>query len=251
MNALFFCKFGGSALQKTLYALIELQEIDMKLASLIEERGELPKIVDDIQSSISNKKNLHSEQTEKIKKLKIEEKNSELELETIKGQLKKYEDQLYKVKTNKEYDAIANETEIAKKKLNNLETKILETAEEIENLIKNNLEIEKELKELEIKFKESESELKGKINASSEEENILKQEREIVKNNLTREQIVTYERIRDAKKGMAVAYSNGGICSGCYAFIPPQKVVEIRNMKRIFKCESCGRILVWNNEKTG
>ena len=56
----------------------------------------------------------------------------------------------------------------------------------------------------------------------------------------------TYERIRVAKKGMAVAYCNGGVCSGCFSFIPPQKVVEIRNMKRLYHCESCGRILVWD-----
>jgi predicted nucleic acid-binding Zn-ribbon protein len=236
-------------LRNTLYAMIELQEIDMKLDRMKAERGELPKLVDNIQNLISNKKSLYNEQADKIKKFKIEEKNSELEIESIKEQLLKYEDQLYKVKTNKEYDAIANETETAKKKLNNLETKILEIEEEIEELAANNLKIEKELKELESQFKESESELKAKISASSEEENILKQEREIVKNNLTREQIKAYELIRDAKKGMAVAYSNGGICSGCYAFIPPQKVVEIRNMKQIFKCETCGRILVWNNEK--
>ena len=107
-------------MQKTLYALIELQEIDMKLDSLKEERGELPEIVNNIQNTISEKRNLYNEQENKIKKLKIESKNSELEFGSFKAQLKKYEEQLYKVKTNKEYDAISNETEITKNKLNNL-----------------------------------------------------------------------------------------------------------------------------------
>ena len=49
-------------MQKTLYALIELQEIDMKLDNLKEERGELPDLVDNIKNTMTDKKNLHSEQ---------------------------------------------------------------------------------------------------------------------------------------------------------------------------------------------
>jgi len=77
----------------------------------------------------------------------------------------------------------------------------------------------------------------------------LKQEREIVKKKLTPQQIDSYRRIRDAKRGVALAYCNGGVCSGCFSFIPPQKVVEIRSMKRLLQCESCGRILMWDKNQ--
>ena len=173
----------------------------------------------------------------------------ETELDSLKEQLKKYESQLYQVKTNKEYDAIANETENVKKKINELETAILESTEKIENLTKSNAEIEDVIKKLSEDYDDNNVALQDRISASSEEENLLKHERDIVEKKLSTQQIKAYQRIRSAKKGMAVAYCNGGVCSGCFSFIPPQKVVEIRSMKRLFHCESCGRILVWDKNQ--
>jgi predicted nucleic acid-binding Zn-ribbon protein len=236
-------------LQKTLYSLIELQEIDLKLDRVEEEKGDLPAIVDRLKQTLEEKDRLLEEQKGRIKKLKVETKTLEIELSAQQEQLKKYESQLYQVKTNKEYDAIANETENVKKKNQELEDRIIENTEESENLIKSNEELESEIDNLKRELEENSEELKEKISASSEEENLLKQEREIVKNKLTSQQINSYRRIRDAKRGMALAYCNGGVCSGCYSFIPPQKVVEIRSMKRLFQCESCGRILMWDKNQ--
>jgi len=98
-------------LQNTLYSLIELQEIDFKLDKVIEERGDLPQIVERLKNSIKDNQKRFEEQRERVKNLKLETNKMETELDSYKDQLKKYEDQLYQVKTNKEYDAIANETE--------------------------------------------------------------------------------------------------------------------------------------------
>ena len=212
-------------MQKTLYSLIELQEIDLKLDRVEEEKGDLPAIVDRLKQTLEEKERLLEEQKGRIKKLKIETKTIEIELSAQQEQLKKYESQLYQVKTNKEYDAIANETENVKKKNKELEDRIIENTEESENLIKSNEELESEIDNLKREFEENSEELKEKISASS------------------------YKRIRDAKRGLALAYCNGGVCSGCYSFIPPQKVVEIRSMKRLFQCESCGRILMWDKNQ--
>jgi predicted nucleic acid-binding Zn-ribbon protein len=236
-------------LQQTLYSLIELQEIDLKLDKVREERGDLPGKVQKLEKMIHENKELFALQKEQISQLKVEEKNHELDLQSGKAQLKKYEAQLYQVKTNKEYDAIASETENVKSNIDTSETKILEIEEKIEELTKSNEEIEKEINEHENEFEENNSALQEKISASAEEENLLRQERQIVEKNLSVQQIKSYERIRGAKKGMAVAQCNGGVCSGCFSFIPPQKVVEIRSMKKLYYCESCGRILIYNKNE--
>ena len=233
-------------MESTLYSLIELQEIDEKLDKVREERGDLPELVENLQTTISEKEDQIKEQKAAIKDLTLENKNYELDLESSKAQLDKYQGQLYQVKTNKEYDAIAHETETIKKKIDELERIILEKEQTKENLSLSNDEIGKELVGLRKDFEENNSELQAKISSSSEEENILRQERSIAEKKLTSQQLNAYERIREAKKGMAVAYCNGGVCSGCFSFIPPQKVVEIRNMKKIYYCEACGRIMVWD-----
>ena len=54
-----------------------------------------------------------------------------------------------------------------------------------------------------------------------------------------------YTRIRGAyKNGLAVVAVLRDACGGCYAKIPPQRQLEIRQRKRIITCEHCGRILV-------
>ncbi|HDH57590.1 MAG TPA: hypothetical protein ENF16_03165, partial [Bacteroidetes bacterium] len=35
-----------------------------------------------------------------------------------------------------------------------------------------------------------------------------------------------------------------GACGGCFAAIPPQKLMEISTMADFILCETCGRILV-------
>ena len=233
-------------MEHTLYSLIELQEIDMKLDKVREERGDLPERVESLTNVISEKEKLIKVQKKEVKSLTVENKKAELELDSSKEKLKKYQDQLYQVKTNKEYDAISQETENVQRIIDELEINILSVDERIENLTSSNEIMEKELVDFRNDFQDSNSELQAKISASSEEENILRQERDIVQNKLTRQQLSAYDRIREAKKGMAVASCNGGICSGCYSFVPPQKVVEIRNMKRLYYCESCGRLLVFD-----
>ena len=233
-------------MENTLYSLIELQEIDLKLDKVQQEKGDLPRIVEELRNKINERQSQLVIQKEEIAKLKVEQKKSELELKSGKTQLEKYEAQLYKVKTNKEYDAIANETDNVKKKIKEAENKVFQAEENIERLSSSNESLDKELVQLKKEYDENNAVLQEKISGSAEEENLLRQERNIVENQLTAQQISSYARIRDAKKGMAVAYCNGGVCSGCYSFIPPQTVVEIRGMKRMFHCESCGRILVWD-----
>jgi len=245
----FFISIWRKSLQKTLNALIELQEIDLKLDRLNDERGDLPDIVNNLKTKIANEEDLLNNQENTLKELKVEEKKIELELETTRTQLKKYEEQLYQVKTNKEYDAIANETESTKNIIDTNENRILEIAESVEQLESSIAELKKNKQAMQKELNESNEDLQAKINESSEEENILVQERNITQKSLTKQQLNTYNRIRGAKNGVAVAHCNGGICSGCFSFIPPQKVVEIKNMKNIFTCESCGRILVWNQNE--
>ena len=245
----FFIFIWRVSLQKTLNALIELQEIDLKLDRLNEERGDLPDIVNNLKSKIEKDDELLNNQQDTLKKLKVEEKKIELELETTRAQLKKYDEQLYQVKTNKEYDAIANETESTKNTIDASENRLLEIAETLEKLEASIADLKKNKQTSKKELKESNEDLQAKISESSEEENILMQEKNIAEKSLTKRHLSTYNRIRGAKNGIAVAHCNGGICSGCFSFIPPQKVVEIKNMKNIFTCESCGRILVWNQNE--
>ena len=105
-------------------------------------------------------------------------------------------------------------------------------------------ELTPKLEELQEELKEKEAELKKIIRENEKEEAKLREEREKVVAQIKKNDYNIYMRIRKAKGGSAVAYVSRGACSGCHNMVPPQRLIEIRTNKRLFVCESCGRILV-------
>lgn len=53
-----------------------------------------------------------------------------------------------------------------------------------------------------------------------------------------------YQRIADARGGIAVVRVRGTSCSGCHMILPPQFVSELARSSVIEQCPSCKRILV-------
>jgi len=235
--------------QKTTYALIELQEVDNRLDELMEERGDLPLIVEDLKTKLEEKKKALEEMQEDVKATKVLVKNLEISIQEAKDKLKKYEDQLYQVKTNKEYDAITVETETVKEQLAQFESDILENTDKIEKLDGDIELLQDEIEKLESEYEENNIELESKMRSTAEEENMLLQERKIIVEGFTPQIIAMYEKVRKARDGMGVAAIKNGVCGGCYSYIPPQKIVEIKRMKKIYTCEFCGRILVYNQSQ--
>ncbi len=232
-------------MRETLYSLIELQEVDLRLDELMLERGDLPLIVEELQAKHDSKTNEFNSLQDETKKSKVRKRELELMIEEYKEKFSKYEEQLYQVKTNKEYDAITTETEEVKEKILEGENEILEIEEALENGENTIKELSTEIESLASELEENKVELKKTMVATAEEENLLKQEREIIINKSGPEIIKNYELVREARDGQGIAQIQDNVCGGCFSFIPPQKVVEVKKMKKIYTCEYCGRILVW------
>lgn len=225
-------------------ALAKLQKIDIKLMELKAAKGDLPEKVEQLKLQLSelddklNGANAELEQTKKD----FQENKSEIEQFTHK--LNKYQEQIYSVKTNKEYDAITSEIEVIENKINELELagiELLEKEEQVGNQVK---ELQSQLDDLNNIFSTKETELKEKMAQTETEEKNLAQEREILASSLDKKLYYQYERIRKGKNGIALAEVHNYTCSECYTTIPAQVTVEIRKKERMFVCEVCGRILV-------
>jgi len=246
----FFQSKEVDRVQQTLYALIELQEVDNRLDELMEERGDLPLIVKELETKTKDKSKELSNLQAQLKQAKIRQRELELQIQDAKARLSKYEDQLYKVKTNKEYDALMAETDLAKDQLKQSENELYSNSEVIDKSEEKISELESEVSKLERELDENKIELQSKLNETAEEENLLNQERTIIIKKSGPEIIKTYELVRKARDGQGIARVERGVCGGCFSYIPPQKIVEIKKMKQIYTCESCGRILVWDDSQT-
>lgn len=234
-------------MQKVLEYLVEIQKLDTRLSELESLRGDLPQQVGRLRQDLEEAEKEFVENEERLKTCLKEQGIAELEVKALAGKKKKYQDQLYQVKNNREYDAVTHELENIKTSVEQKENSILELMD-LETTTKEYLETATvKIQELKEGLKGRTGELKMRLAETEKEESALNHEREKVLRKLDTRHLSMYERIRKAKNGFAVVSVVRNACGGCYNSLPPQRMLEIRQMNRLFLCEVCGRILIWDD----
>ncbi len=224
--------------------LYELQKIDDQLDELEELRGDLPKTVEDLEIQIDEIKNTISEKELQRKESMAKRKENESQIEIAIESQKKFKAQLYKVRNNKEYDALTKEIDHTEELNKKYEAENNELADLSKALADEIEEIKPKLDELNEEIKKKQADLKVIIKANEKEEAKLKQNRKKLESQIKKGDLSAYMRIRKAKKGKAVSTIKRSACSGCHNIVPSQRQLEIRQNNRLYYCEYCGRILV-------
>ena len=235
-------------MKENLKSLVQLQIVDSQMHDIEIAKGDLPETVNKLTEEVNSLEKYISEKGKALKNAQLERRNFDGLVNLSSEKLKKLQNQLYDVTTNREYDALTTEIETEKNNIEDNENKILElfsfeddTAKEIETK-------KKELAKLKKELKEKDSELKKLIKMNQENENRLLNERENIIVRVNKRLLHNYIRIHKYyKNGLAVVPVSRNACGGCYNTIPPQKLVEIRKMDKVIACEVCGRILVWRD----
>lgn len=224
--------------------LYELQLIDNQLDELEELRGDLPAAVTDLKSQLQTIKDQIDTKDEEKKKSLGKRKQNDEDVERLRTNLKKFKSQLYQVRNNKEYDALTKEIDHTEAQITKLEAESAALEELVQKLKIEINEIEPQLDTLSKELKEKETELKQIIKANEREEVRLMDKRQKIAVKVKKPDYNTYMRIRKALGGKAVVTIIRSACSGCHNVVPPQRQIEVKQSKRLFSCESCGRILV-------
>lgn len=224
--------------------LFELQKIDDQLDELEELRGDLPKTVEDLEAQIDEIKNTISEKELQRKESMGKRKENESQIEIATESQKKFKAQLYKVRNNKEYDALTKEIDHTEELVKKYEAENNELADLSKTLADEIDEIKPQLDELSDEIKKKKDDLKVIIKDNEKEEAKLNTQRKKLESQIKKGDLSAYMRIRKAKKGKAVATIRRSACSGCHNIVPSQRQLELRQNNRLFYCEYCGRILV-------
>ncbi|MBK7959097.1 MAG: hypothetical protein IPK03_14005 [Bacteroidetes bacterium] len=234
------------AVEDKLEALYHLQLIDSQIDKIQIIKGELPIEVQDLEDEVVGLN---------TRVLKIDDDIAEIQTlighrtanrDEAKILIQKYEKQQANVKNNREYDTLSKELELQKleielseKKIKDLKLKIdmQKTVKEdaIKNLNAKKDELNEKKKELDKIIEETDKELKA-----------LQKDSDKSKSEVDERLLLAYNRIRGAyRNGMAVVTIDRDSCGGCYAKVPPQKQMEVRQRKKILVCEHCGRIMCY------
>jgi predicted nucleic acid-binding Zn-ribbon protein len=233
------------SIKEKLEALVELQVVDSYLNKIIQLRGNLPFEVQDLEDVILSLDMKIQEIQSKIDANKKNISSLKISIKEQEDLLKKYDEQQMQVKNNREFEAISKEIEITHLEIQAFKRKIA-IAEKQNGELKELLDVYQEKKQskekdLEIKQKE----LKEIIAMTEKEEKELNNIKEKIVAKVDKRLLNSYERIkRNMRNGLAVVSTDREACGGCFAVVPPQRINEVKQFKKIIVCENCGRILV-------
>jgi len=227
-----------------LEALVKLQSIDTKLDELKKLRGDLPDEVRDLEDELEGYRVRQGKFEGEQKELEeVIKKNKEGIKEAEKLE-KKYSEQQKNVKNNREYDAITKEIELQELEVQICEKRIKEAKEKIEAKKAEITSIDTLINDRTQDLNTKKGELKGILGESEEEEVRLLGEREKAAKKIEEKLLKHYNRLRGSlTNGLAVVRVVRGAAEGCNIIIPPQKIAEIKEKKKIVIDEHSGRIL--------
>ncbi len=234
----------NQSVAQKLEALVKLQYIDTKLDELKKLRGDLPDEVQDLEDEIEGYRTRQSKFEAGQREIEDNIKKHKEAIKEAEKLIKKYTEQQKNVRNNREFDAITKEIELQELEIQICEKKIKEGKELIQE---KKDEIEKTdvfVKERGDHLDNKKKELDSILAESQEEEKRLMAERDKASKRIEDKLLKYYERLRGSlSNGLAVVRVVRGAAEGCNIVIPPQKIAEIREKKKIVIDEHSGRIL--------
>ena len=194
-------------MNETLEQLIKLQGIDHRLLEIMDIMGDLPSKVEVQEEEVTSLELDNKGKRKRISEIEKEMRHYEREIDGMNTKMAKYKDQLYLVKSNKEYDSLNHEIDHMKTAISKAETQFLNLTEEKESLdetIKLNTTKITSITEL---LDSNKVELKLAMAKTNSEQEELEQSRRKLFKDIESVKLLAYERVRERRKGAGMVHS--------------------------------------------
>ncbi|MGD0920658.1 MAG: C4-type zinc ribbon domain-containing protein [Terriglobia bacterium] len=228
-----------------LKTVIELHQLDLRIGELTAQIEALPSEIETLEAQLHEFIHAHEDRKQRLTKNHKERRDLEADIQVIQVRITKHKDQLYEVKTNEQYRAMLKEIEGEETKIHKIEDELLEKMLEAEQL-------EKQIHEAASRLGSEEARVAGEVKrlqslrqADVEERDGLQAQRQQEETTLAPEILELYERVRKARRGVALAEARGGSCTACNVRLRPQVYNEVRTNQSVVTCETCSRILFY------
>jgi uncharacterized protein len=228
-----------------LQQLVDLQKIDDQISEYKKILVDIPRQLNSARSELEEKKNILKLVMDEISALQKQRKDLELEVQGENDHMAKAKTKLSAVKTNKEYTAILTEVDTIKEKVSKIEDKELEIMEALEEKSKEIPGVEKKCKEEDAFFIEYKQKKEVEEKRFNEELEELAVKRKDISDQLETVILKRYQKIFDTR-GKAVAGLRENICQGCFQYILPQMVIDVKVGEKLHQCANCLSFLFWD-----
>ena len=232
-----------SRMHSDLKNLIDLQQVDARIAAIRAGIAALPKEVAAIEAKLAGSKAKVEAAQAAMKADDTARRQHESDIKDQQGKISKYRDQSLSVKTNQEYKALLAEIEHAEKQIAKLEDKILE--------IMVATDVRKEtLKQAEAALKadtaENDKEKEHARKQTAEDEKQLaefSEQRNQLRKGIGEDTLRHYDRVQQRRGSALAAVYEDQMCSACRVILRPQVYQDVMKGEEIMACDSCQRLM--------
>ena len=238
-------KNTGITIEHKLRALYDVQIIDSWIDKIHATRGELPLEVEDLENEVAGLNVRLNRMQDEAQTVLTDIAEKKQGIKDAEAQIKRYKEQLDKVKNNREYEALNKEIEFQELEIQLFKKKIREGEAQHETKL---AALEAAQQKLEARTNDLEfkkQQLNDIIAETEKEEAILIAKSNAAKTLIDQRLLDAYERIRKgANNGLAVVPIDREASAGSFIHIPPQKQMDVAARKKVIIDEHSGRILV-------
>jgi predicted nucleic acid-binding Zn-ribbon protein len=229
-----------------LQQLIALQIADTSIRKLQAELESIPKRRAEVESEFDQRAFEFKQLEQARDSARAARLQLDKDLAEQRARAEKAERDLMSSTNSKAYEAAIREVDAAKKRINELETKILEQMEAGDQAEKSLAEREPELARLRGEFDERLKSFEEQTRAQAAEVEARRADRDRIFAELTPTAKALYNRISARiRDGVALAEARNNSCSACFMSLRPQIMSEVRRGEEIIQCDNCNRILYY------
>ncbi len=231
--------------------LEDLQELDLKsdgsqarIQDALSEIEALDGRLQEVQAAVEAK-------AVEIETIESERQTLEENLSLENVNITRSEANLKGITTQKEYQAVNKEIASAKKLITELEDQVLQKITRLDELKVELSAMQADLAALDQNLGSQKEEIRARI--KSEETSVASDAKlrgEKVKA-IPASMLKRYEKLREARKGIAVVEARDGGCLGCNMHIPPQMYNNLYRGEELITCPHCMRILILKQPQQG
>jgi predicted nucleic acid-binding Zn-ribbon protein len=225
--------------------LIELQQIDSKIAALRAEVAALPKHVAAIEAKLAGSRAKVEAAVAAGKADETARRKHESDIQDQQQKISKYRDQSLNVKTNDEYRALIHEIQFAEANIAKLEDKILELMVAADTRKETLKKAEAELKADTAENDREKEEARERTAADEKELAELTAKRNDRRAAVSEDILRHYDRVLKLRGTALSAVHDNQMCSGCSVLLRPQVFQEVMTNNQFLTCDTCKRILYY------
>jgi predicted nucleic acid-binding Zn-ribbon protein len=226
--------------------LLDLQEVDLQIDRLLDQRQSLPELEDykTAHEQVQQKESELDTDAAHLKQLELDLDKAEGELELLELKLEEHETRLFAGGMSaRETEHMRLEVQSLKGQRGAMEERVLGMLEDIDPARARVAAIQAEIDQLNASKSELEASIKQQWKTIDAELARKEERKKDALAPIDHDLLELYEKLRGIKEGVAVAAYDHGVCGGCHMALSPAEQEEAFG-DELPRCVHCRRILV-------